>query len=364
MRIFWTVTLSTIGFFSVSASGADLAALGDSSDAIIVGTASALVQTADLVTFDLSVEGVIKGDVTMTVLHIYHPWSRRGVVITGGRSEQPAAMGIRGMWFLKRSPSGGLDVVPANGSDGAVMNLYLPVAQSLSTRYTVPANATPLDRAVVEFAAGAEAEGTGVRQAVELLKSVKTSSVATVAAVYLTSPNPSFQAAGLALSVAQNKPNALADLARLWPIVRSDPAVVHIVNALRDSFRDGAPNSVRQLASIANEFAELRPAALNALAWIHTREALPALAALLQSDDPEEQMRGVIGLSAFANGCPIQTPDNVVTMDYLQFKNVSLYKTPETVAHFAFRRGPEEQERELVAFWRSWWNANQIALTK
>jgi hypothetical protein len=138
-----------------------------------------------------------------------------------------------------------------------------------------------------------------------------------------------------------------------------------VITALRDVFRDPTPSSVQALAEFAEGLdasSELRPAAVRAQAAIHTKEALPFIAGLLQSSDPEERVRGVFGLSSFANGCPMQTPGNVVSMDYLQFKNPSPYRTQHTIAHFGFRRGPADQESESVAFWSNWWSKNKATL--
>lgn len=200
----------------------------------------------------------------------------------------------------------------------------------------------------------------------ELLKGIQSPAVSTVILAYLSSPNAAFQSAGVAIGLAQGRSDALANLIRLWPSISKDPASLYVVNSLRDSYRDTSPASVRQIADISadSRFAELRPAALRALAFIHTKEALPSLAALLESADRNEQMLGVIGLSAFANGCPVQTSDNVVSLEYLQFRDPSPYRTPETIANFAFRRGPAEQEAELISFWRNWWNANERELIK
>jgi len=63
----------------------------------------------------------------------------------------------------------------------------------------------------------------------------------------------------------------------------------------------------------------------------------------------------MFGLSLFANGVP-QTPDNVVSLAYLQIPASAPYETADTVANFGFRRGPADQEAALVSFWTSWWS--------
>lgn len=126
------------------------------------------------------------------------------------------------------------------------------------------------------------------------------------------------------------------------------------LSALRNDFRATDAASIQQLAILAETPSidpEVRAAAVRALSSIHTKEALPFLASLLSSADAEEARRGVFGLSSFANGCPPQTPDNVKSMDYLQFKNPSPYRTKETMSAFLSPNGPSAQ----VAFWQQWW---------
>ena len=107
---------------------------------------------------------------------------------------------------------------------------------------------------------------------------------------------------------------------------------------------------------------ELRNAIVRALAAIHTRETLHFLAGLLSSPSAGDRMSAVIGLSSFVNGCPPQTPDNVASMEYMQFKNSSPYRTPETIAAFAFAPVDSERENELVQFWTAWWQDHEAGI--
>ena len=72
-------------------------------------------------------------------------------------------------------------------------------------------------------------------------------------------------------------------------------------------------------------------------------------------------MKGVTGLASFANGCPRRRRRMSASMEYLRFKNASPYRTPQTIANFAFRRGSDEQEMQLVSYWLSWWNLNKAS---
>lgn len=352
--------------FAAAASGNDLNYLAGTADAVVVGSINTRLEDSNRVSFSISVERVIKGDANMKVAHVLHPWKRLGIELSSRGSNKPIDAPVYGMWFLQRAGPSEWDVIPANGRDGMLFNLYLPAAQVLPQRYTTKLATSVIDSIVVEFAAGAEAERNRLRTAVELLKTIQTPAIGTVTDAYVTSSTPGFQIAGITLALAHNNPDSLSALVRVWPGIRQDLAREYIVTSLRDSFRDVSPAAVTQLAAIIDDgsLPELRSAGIRAIAAIHTKESLPMLARLLQGDNAEERMRAVFGISAFANGCPVQTPDNVVTLEYLQFKNPAPYRTPETISHFAFRRGPAEQESELSAFWLKWWNMNQSELTK
>ena len=302
----------------------------------------------------------------MTVAQVLHPWKRLGIELSSRGLNEPIDAPVNGMWFLQRTGPSEWDVIPANGRHGMLFSLYLPAAQVVPQRYTMKLATSILDSIVVEFAAGAEADGSRLLTAVELLKTIMTPAIGTVIDAYMRSSTPGFQIAGITLALAHNNPDSLSALVRVWPGIRGDLANECIVTSLRDSFRDVSPAVVTRLAAIIDDgsLSELRSAGIRAIAAIHTTESLPMLAKLLQGDNAEERMRAVFGISAFANGCPAQTPDNVVTLEYLQFMNPAPYRNPDTISHFAFRRGPAEQESELSAFWLKWWNINQSELTK
>lgn len=57
----------------VQAHGAELASMVSIADDIVIGTTNALVNAPGLLTFDVSVERVIKGDATLATVHVVHP---------------------------------------------------------------------------------------------------------------------------------------------------------------------------------------------------------------------------------------------------------------------------------------------------
>ncbi|MGI9072859.1 MAG: HEAT repeat domain-containing protein [Bryobacteraceae bacterium] len=332
-------------------------------DAIVIGTVTTRSETSDSVSFDINVERVLKGNPNLQWAHVYHPWNGR---VVSGPPDTTIDVKIRGIWFLKGTRSSQWDVLAVNGPDGMIRSFFWPVAAVLPTPYRYPPGSPLLDTLVFEMAAGVESEGIAPASMLDTLTSLNTPVARVVRARFLSSPRTAFRSIGLAALLARGEQGALTQLINMWPSIANDPSHEWVISALRDSFRDVSIDSVQQLVEFAQASStppELRSAAVMALASIHTKESLPFLASLLSSSDPEERMRGLFGLSSFANGCPPQTPENVTSGDYLQFKYPSLYRTKETIAEFAFRPGPADQESQLVSFWLDWWNNNKASLT-
>ncbi len=182
----------------------------------------------------------------------------------------------------------------------------------------------------------------------------------------LQSPSSELKVFALAGLLERNDPGALIQLATVNPSIEADPDYELVVITLRNSFRSADSTAVHSLGSTATAkwaSIELKQAALRALSAIHSKDALPFLAQPLLGTDPDAQMSAVIGISSFANGCPPQTPENVSSMDYMQFRTPSPYRTQASIANFAF--GPVERIRqaELVRFWTDWWMQNRMSLT-
>ena len=256
--------------FAAAASGNDLNYLAGTADAVVVGSINTRLEDANRVSFSISVERVIKGEANMKVAHVLHPWKRLGIELSSRGSNKPIDAPVYGMWFLQRAGPSEWDVIPANGRDGMLFNLYLPAAQVLPQRYTTKLATSVIDSIVVEFAAGAEAERNRLRTAVELLKTIQTPAIGTVTDAYVTSSTPGFQIAGITLALAHNNPDSLSALVRVWPGIRQDLAREYTVTSLRDSFRDVSPAAVTQLAAIIDDgsLPELRSAGIRAIATI------------------------------------------------------------------------------------------------
>ena len=340
--------------------GAGLEYLNAHATAIVVGSVTSRIEDLEQVVFTINIARVLKGSVAGSSVSVIHPWA--GLL---RRSGQLVNQSLVGIWFLSTNDaSGNWDVLIARPSAGVrtMLGLYLPASPTPPTgAYAYPPTTALIDALVYETAAGVQSSNADPGLLLGAFDSIDTPAIRAMFATSLSSKDPGTQAVALAGSLERALPGAIQHLVDLWPTINSNTHASDVVSALASSWRDATPAAVQQLAAFAAGVpagSDIRNASVRALAAIHTTETLPFLASLLSSADANEQERSVYGLSAFANGCPMQTPDNVVSMAYLQCTQPSTYRTTETFANFGFRPGPPDEETVLVSFWQTWWNSH------
>jgi hypothetical protein len=338
--------------------GADVAYMATGCPVVAGGTLTSRNDSATNVSFNLSIQRVLKGSAPGTV-SVSHNWTRRVIVVTSTPTITVTST-LVGIWCLQPSAaSADWDVQPINGPDGIFMSVFWPAVATLPSAYQAQMQNAPLaDTLLFELAAGVEARGSNPAIAIGAAQGAQSSSLQFVANRFAASSNPDFQIAGLA-GLIPVQPSAIGSVSGLWPSISSNPHRFDLVFAIRESFRDPSPASINQLVQLASLSPEIREAAIHAISSIHSQAFLSFLASLLTSPDPKEQARGVFGLSSFANVCPAETPANVVSMEYLQCANDGPYSTADTTANFASPGTPGSQ---VVQFWINWWNQNQAAL--
>jgi len=338
---------------SVVMEAATLSTLTQKADAIVVGTVSSRVQSSNAIAFDINVERVINGNLGATVIHVLHSWQADGTMASGTVNSV-----LHGMWFLKRG-STQWDILQArNGL--SVDSLFLPaLAMPPLGAFATPANASLLDVLTFEAAAGIQASGQSPQTLLELLGMSDGPAVDAVLSIYLNSADTGQRAIGLTGLIRRGRPGLLATVVQVWPSISNDLNRRHVVSALADAWRDPSASSVQQLETIADTVgtAELRQSAIRALASIHTREALPFLTKLLAGADPERTL-AIFGLASFANGCPIQTPDNVASMAYLFCSQPSPYRGPDTLQNFILSGSAAASVSSAASFWQGWWQSH------
>jgi HEAT repeat protein len=130
-----------------------------------------------------------------------------------------------------------------------------------------------------------------------------------------------------------------------------------VANALM-SWSTSSPEAVRALALLARSKTDsggFGTLAANALLNLHTKEAVPVLVQLLDSEVPSRQEQGVRGLSLFVRGAPVLTPEARRAMGYLLEGEQSEFRDAAIAPYLSITPVPTEQLPEHVAAWKAWW---------
>lgn len=333
--------------------------------AIVIGTVNTRTESPTQVSFAINIARVLAGGVPGTTVAVNHNWTRTVIVSPPVITDNTPLVGL---WFLVGSPATGWDILePRQNMHGTAYALFLPASLIPPTGpFAYPAGTSLNDSLVFEVAAGIQGANPSSPDAdpealLGAVGSIQSAAVTAVFSAYLTAGSPAFAAVGLAGSLGLGLPQAIQQLTSHWSSISSDPHSSLVISALRDVWRGTDPSSVTELAAFAASApagSTVRSAAIRALAAVHTTEALPFLASLLSSAVPSEQERAIYGVSAFANGCPVQTQGNVVSMSYLQCNLPSAYRSSDTLANFGFRPGTLAQESALAQYWQTWWDSN------
>jgi len=348
--VLWLVSCSVLH-------GAGLPYLASHASAIVVGSVDGRTEGPTEVSFSLNVVEVLSGVVPGSPAKVVHPWT--GVVRRTGTTQQS----LYGIWFLTSGASQGTwDVLTARPlAVHTVFGLFLPAPVSSPTAgpYTYPQGTPLLDRLAYQVAAGVQSGNEDPEIILGAIEGMDSPAVRSILDRCSASNRPAYQVVGIAGRLERNVPGVIEQLSQSWPTIKDNPLTRDIASALKSSWRDATPANVQALASFASVIPRtdrVRQAAAWTLAAIHSKEALPFLASLLSGSDSYEQEQGVNGLAAFANGCPMRTSDNVITMSYLKCDQPTPYRSADTVNNFAFRSGtPDLQRAPLVSFWQQWW---------
>lgn len=214
---------------------------------------------------------------------------------------------FHGVWFLKRSTDSSWDALTLDGVDGVFTGLFLPASVAVPDSYQYTPAASPTDKVTIEIANGVIEGGREPRIALRFADSASQEVVDSIIYDFLRSGKIDFQTAAVSTLLNRSDPEAITRLQQIWPSIPDARRRAELVSGIRNSFRNTSPYGVRQLLTLINEppiDADLRNAAIRALSSIHTKETLLFLATLLHSDDDQEQMQAIIGISSFANGSP------------------------------------------------------------
>jgi hypothetical protein len=181
--------------------------------------------------------------------------------------------------------------------------------------------------------------------------------------------SPALRALGIQALIEANDPEGVKRAAADWDELSAAADVQPIIASLMGYSNDADGSAVRALGSLALRKpggAPLRENASYALRVIHTRQAVPALSALLESDEERVRINALAGLCLFVRNAPTVTPQAVVSMSWMQSRQPAPLLNPETQSYCLMGGLPGRTPNldPYVTFWRAWWSEHRESIEK
>ena len=170
------------------------------------------------------------------------------------------------------------------------------------------------------------------------------------------------RAIGIAGLIAANDPagpkQAAAELRSLFREADLSPIAISLMGYRNPEDRE----AILALGRIATEFADLdmpwlQKGAARALNSLHTKDTLPTLITLLDSDDAEVGGLALNGICLFVRNRPVLTPESIPTGSSRQSGEPAPFRTKETDAYCWMNPLPASwAPAACKAFWKTWWH--------
>ena len=351
----------TLGLLLAARSGfapifapASLVELQQNADLIVVGSANDGIWAGDNLNFTIQIDRVVKGDLTPGI-PIPAIW----------QSNNPGIANGHGLWFLKRSTDG-WSILPVQSGWAQFKDVFIPIPTGpVPDAYAYDPAASVPDKVASEISAAIEGvPGLGLMPGLHagLLDQLDSPVIQVLYRRLAASSSIQQKILGLSGLIRSGNTSALNSAIEAAPELSSSSVERGILLlSIHDGFRASDANSVVILGQAAVNTSlslDFRQSAAHALRGIHTKDALPYLASLLDDPDIDLQAEAVGGLASFANGLPIQTTAGVPSLSYLQLPDRAPYKTEDTVAHFALG----DASIRYLSYWKTWWSENRTAL--
>ncbi len=325
----------------------------DQADAIVVGEVQSGRQGGHPLAFALFVVRSIKGDLA--------PGAAISVSGAVGLAGNRDLKGHYGIFFLRKARDGQWTLLPVLQGGVPFETAYFPLSKASSPASTIT-SATPLtvnDRIAVELAAAVRAYTSPLQVhllANGLMGMPESAVTQDLFRSLRVSPDPELRFLALAKLLRANDVSALAEIANnieLVPRLTVRSFVIAAIGARRDSDAI-AIGYLGRIATSSDIYVQRNAA--GALMRIHTRDTLPFLAQLLDSNDPRTRELAMTGFSRFIENLPIETQYNTINAKALMAQGPQPYRTPETDRYsLSTRQVDPASEPEYLRFWRSWW---------
>ncbi|WP_031498042.1 hypothetical protein [Bryobacter aggregatus] len=334
--------------------------LTEAADLVVVGTLTGSYQRGDFAAVTIAVSRTLKGVSPSQTVDAETSFSQRA---TG---PIPSKYSLSGIWFLQKDDAGVLKVLPAQEGDVDLQFRALPVRADVpAPPYNYQPSQPAIEKVAFEVLALAEERrGLGfVDTLVRSLQGINSLAVQSAFEALASSKEPALRAAGLAVLIQNQNPQALIQLEKDLPGILApvsgptNEELWGIAAAIELMYRNPDPAGLAALGRIGssrNLPYMLQRAIAYAHRCIHTKETLPYLGQLLENSNSSLRYEGVFGLASFANGLPTITRENVVTMSYLNGTPKPGISTRETWDQMPTVEPFQKNEAKYLNFWRDW----------
>ena len=341
----------------------DLNRVLDRSSIVVVASVAEGGQAGTTASVVLEVLRTLKGSIGAGVL------TAEISVSSEFAARRPLA-GLQAIWFLAADGPGAYRVLPAMVGSVPLEHTLLPALKELPSSWAPPASATPLEKLLRELAASVEAKGDSLAGLTsEYLCQVPAAPASSLSGLYrrmLSSSAPAVSSAGLAGLIRSGDVEGLATLKSKLSQRAEIQAARPLAQAVCEYY-DGDAGGLAILAEFASRWQpilRLRECAAFALRNIHSRESIPFLVALLDSDQDGIRYEAMAGLASYANSGYIPHEKPLTVNGVSQPRQRSALRTAETEAHFPTLDTFRKDQNRFITFWKQWSLANAAAITK
>jgi hypothetical protein len=347
--------------FAGAASPVPLSVLGQRADVVVVATIISVSSTSTHGFFAQLVPiHFLKGGTTATSLTAQLRASPV-MQVSEGLSTHHASVGASGLWFLKQSSISSFEILPLAAGDYTSRDAFYAIESS--TLAAAGALNGTVDRQILALLVAVYRSMTSPSPSADqlLLSSLDNANPQeAVAAIgtLVSSTVPSQHLIGLASSIHLGSDAALSKVAAEMADLQAQPKFGRIVEAIQLYYRPNGVASIAPLQALVSLHApvpNLDAAVCAALQKIGSKGVLPVMAQLLDSQDPQAQLRaawyfGYFALFADTNGIISGTGAMGPFASAATRQNMP-------------RSGSTEQPSEYVTFWKSWWSDNRAKLS-
>lgn len=344
----------TTTFASPFADKGETDRLADRADAVIVGELLTGQQTGRSLSFSIAATRVIKGGVSPGALLNVVALSRVSMFRTLG--------GNYGVWFLRRTGAQWrlLPIMPSIAALEASGYFPTPRANSPLSLNTATPPITVSDHISVELAAAVQNYSDPrnlFKLAYGLMGINESSLIRDIYFHFRANADPEVRFVGMSRSFGSDDDvQVLGEIASNIHLIPK----LHVRGLIVSSIcgrSNPDPRAVGYLEVISQSSNQaIQKCSAMALMYIHTREALPALARLLDSPDPTTREYAMGGLSRFVDNLPIPTATNTANGKALVPRGPQPYRTAETDKYSLSKRWlGQANQTEFLIFWKSWW---------